>query len=251
MARLPGKVAVITGAASGLGKACAERFAQEGAKVVVADIQEEAGAAVAQTLPDGRFIKTDVTDPASVEALIAETVRHYGRLDILVNNAGIDGAQAPIVESSLDNWRQVQAINLDGVYYGLKYGIAAMIPHGGGVVLNMSSIAGLVAFAGLPAYAATKGAVVQLTRAAAIEYAAQHIRVNAICPSVVMTPLVEHFINHSPNPELMRKQFASMNPLPGAISPDDVAAAALFLVSDEARFITGLALPIDGGYTAR
>lgn len=251
MERLKGKVALITGAASGLGRACAERFAQEGARVVVADIQEEAGKEVAQALPEGRFVKVDVTDPASVEAMIAETVQYYGRLDILFNNAGIDGEQAPTAESTLENWRKVLAVNLDGVYYGMKYGIAVMLEQGGGVVLNMASIVGLVAFGNIPPYSASKAGVIQLTRAAAIEYAAQGIRVNALCPTVVQTPLVERFIQSSPDPEEMRQRMEKMNPIPGMPTPEDVAAAALFLASDEARFITGVALPIDGGYTAR
>lgn len=251
MDRLKGKVAVITGAASGLGRACAERFAQEGARVVVADIQEEAGKQVAQALPEGWFVKVDVTDPASVEAMIAETVRHYGRLDILFNNAGIMGEQAPTAQSTLENWRKVLAVNLDGVYFGMKYAIAAMLDQEGGVVLNMASIVGLVAFSNIPPYSASKAAVIQLTRAAAIEYADRRIRVNALCPTVVQTPLLENFIRSSPDPEDRRQRIENINPLPGMPTPEDVAAAALFLASDEAAFITGVALPIDGGYTAR
>jgi NAD(P)-dependent dehydrogenase (short-subunit alcohol dehydrogenase family) len=251
MERLKGKVALITGAASGLGRACAECFAREGAQVVVADIQEEAGKEVAQALPEGWFVKVDVTDPASVEAMIAETVRHYGRLDILFNNAGIEGEQAPTAESTLENWRKVLAVNLDGVYFGMKYGIAAMLDQGGGVVLNMGSTAGMVAFGTIPPYSASKAAVIQLTRAAAIEYADRRIRVNALCPTAVQTPLVENFIRSSPDPEEMRQRMEKMNPIPGMPTPEDVAAAALFLASDEAAFITGVALPIDGGYTAR
>lgn len=250
MDRLKGKVAVITGAASGLGRACAERFATEGARIVVADIQEEAGKQVAQALPEGWFVKVDVTDPASVEAMIAETVRHYGRLDILFNNAGIMGEHAATDESTLENWRKVLAVNLDGVYFGMKYAIAAMLDQGSGVVLNMASIVGMVAFANNPPYSASKAAVIQLTRAAAIEYADRRIRVNALCPTVVQTPLLENFIRSSSDPEDRRQRIENLNPMPGMPTPADVAAAALFLASDEAAFITGVALPIDGGYTA-
>jgi len=137
------------------------------------------------------------------------------------------------------------------VYYGMKYGIAAMLEQGGGVVLNMASIVGLVAFGDIPPYSASKAGVIQLTRAAAIEYAGQRIRVNALCPTVVQTPLVENFIRSRPDPEDMRQRMEKMNPIPGMPTPEDVAAAALFLASDEAAFITGIALPIDGGYTAR
>ena len=251
MDRLKGKVAVITGAASGLGKSCAERFAQEGARVVVADIQEDAGTGVARALPEAHFVKVDVTDPASVEAMIAQSVQHYGRLDILFNNAGIIGERALTAESRLENWRKVLAVNLDGVYYGMKYGIAAMIAQGGGVVLNMASTAGLRAAASISAYSASKAAVIQLTRTAAIEYANLSIRINALCPTFVYTPLVEQFIRSSPYPAAIRKTVESFNPLPGMPTPEDVAAAALFLASDEAAFITGVVLPVDGGCTAR
>ncbi len=143
------------------------------------------------------------------------------------------------------------AVNLDGVYFGMKYGIAAMLEQGGGVVLNMASIVGLVAFGNIPPYSASKAGVIQLTRAAAIEYAAQGIRVNALCPTIVHTPLLERFIRSRPDPEATIEALETFNPLPGMPTPEDVAAAALFLASDEAAFITGIALPIDGGYTAR
>jgi NAD(P)-dependent dehydrogenase (short-subunit alcohol dehydrogenase family) len=252
MGRLDQKVAIITGAASGIGKACAARFAHEGARVVVADIQTEAGQSVAAGLADARFMHVDVRDAAAVEALIAATVQQLGRLDILINNAGIDGEHAPTAESSLENWRAVTAINLDGVYFGLKYALAAMVAQGqGGSIINIASVAGLVGVANLPAYNAAKGAVVQLTRAAAVEYAAQRIRVNALCPTAVLTPLSRQALDHSRDPQELRALMASVNPMLGMLVPDDVANAALFLASDEARFINGVALPIDGGYTAR
>lgn len=251
MERLKGKVAVITGAASGLGRACAERFVKEGAQVVIADIQQQSGETVAAALPNSQFIQVDTSDPNSVEALIAKTLQDYERLDILVNNAGIDGEQAPIVDGSIENWRRVLAVNQDGVYFGMKYGIAAMLRGKQGVVLNMASIGGMIALENFSAYTAAKGAVIQLTRTAAIEYAAQGIRVNALCPTIVHTPLLEHAIENSPDPEQTRQNMKQFNPLPGMPTPDDIAAAALFLASDEAAFITGVALPIDGGYTAR
>ncbi|MBD2067652.1 glucose 1-dehydrogenase [Leptolyngbya sp. FACHB-671] len=251
MDKLNGKVAVVTGAASGLGRACAKRFAKEGAQVVIADIQQQAGEAIAAALPNSQFIQVDVSDPGSVEALIAKTIYDYGCLDILVNNAGIDGEQALIADSSIENWRRVLSINQDGVYFGMKYGIAAMLTRGQGVVLNMASIGGMIALENFSAYSAAKAAVIQLTRTAAIEYAAHRIRVNALRPTIVNTPLLEHAIENSPDSEKLRQNMDQFNPLPGMPTPDDIAAAALFLVSDEAAFITGVALPIDGGYTAR
>ena len=255
MSRLADKVALITGGASGLGKAMAQRFGEEGAKVVVADVDEEKGQEVVSSLENGLFVEVDVTKAESVEAMVDKTVEHFGRLDILVNNAGIDGEQAPTAKSSLDNWRKVININLDGVFYGMKYGIAAMLESGdedsGGVVINLGSTAGLVGFPGISPYSASKGGVIQLTKAAAMEYADKHVRCCALCPTGILTPLVEHFIENSDNPEEQRKQFTKMNPIPGAPEPIDVANAALFLASDEARFITGVALPVDGGYTAR
>ncbi len=250
--KLEGKIAIITGAASGLGKAIAHRFASEGAKVIIADLQEEAGKTLANSLTDSLFLKVDVSVPSEVEAMVTTAMAHYGKLDVLVNNAGIAGKQAPTAESTIDNWRKVIAVNLDGVYLGMKYGIAAILEGGnGGVVLNMASIVGMVAFGNIPAYSAAKAGVIQLSKATAIEYAPHQIRINAICPTVINTPLVEEHIANSSEPDALRQAMQNMNPIPGMPTPEDVASAALFLASDEARFITGVALPVDGGYTAR
>ena len=184
--------------------------------------------------------------------MIKQTSERYGQLDILVNNAGIDGQQAPTAESTLENWEQVMNINMNGVFYCMKYGLAAMKDFGnGGAIINMSSTAGVVGFPNIPPYSASKGGVVQLTKAAALEYAPDRIRCCALAPTGILTPLVEHFIENSPNPEEQRAAFETMNPLQGAPKPVDVANAALFLASEEARYITGVVLPIDGGYTAR
>jgi len=169
----------------------------------------------------------------------------------MMNNAGIDGDQAPTGSSSLENWDRVMAINMNGVYYGMKYVLPGMIERRRGVILNTASTAGLNGMGGLPAYSASKAGVVHLTKAVAVENAAYGIRANAICPSVVDTPLVQHFIETSPNPEAMRAAFKNMNPLPGMVTREAVAKAALFLVSDDSAFISGVALPIDGAYTAR
>jgi NAD(P)-dependent dehydrogenase (short-subunit alcohol dehydrogenase family) len=168
-----------------------------------------------------------------------------------VNNAGIDGEQAVTAESSVENWKRVMSINMDGVYYGMKYVLPVMVAQQGGVILNTASTVGLNALPGLPAYSASKAGVIQLSKAVAIEYAYYNIRVNAICPSVVETPLLKHFIESTPDPEGARQGLASLNPLPGMVSVDAIAKASLFLVSDDSAFITAVALPVDGGYTAR
>lgn len=250
MGKLQDRVVIVTGGASGIGRGCAELFAAEGARVVVADIREDLGAALAREL-GGSYLRVDVTNPASVEEMIRRTVERHGRIDVLMNNAGIDGEQALTAESSLENWRKVLAINLDGVYYGMKYVLPTMVEQKRGVILNTASTVGLNALAALPAYTASKAGVIQLSKAVAIEYAYHGIRVNAICPSVVMTPLLEHFIASTPDPEGARRGLESLNPMPGMVTVDAVARAALFLVSDDSRFITAVALPIDGGYTAR
>ncbi len=250
MGKLEDRIAIITGSASGLGQGMAELFAREGAKVVVADLPTEAGEKLAASI-GGIYLHCDVTDPASVEGMIQEAARNYGRIDILVNNAGIDGEQASTAESSLENWRKVMSINIDGVYYGMKYVLPFMVEQQGGVILNTASTVGLNALGAIPAYSASKAGVVHLSKSVAIEYAMYNIRVNSICPSVVETPLLKHFISATPDPEGARKGLAAMNPLPGMVTIDAVAKAALFLVSDDAAFITAVALPIDGGYTAR
>ncbi len=250
MGKLQGKVALITGAASGLGKGMAELFADEGATVVVADVQQATGEELASRL-GGSYLHCDVTDPASVEGMIQGAVDRHERIDILVNNAGIDGDQASTADSSLENWRRVMSINMDGVYYGMKYVLPVMVSQKAGVILNTASTVGLNAMGAIPAYSASKAGVIHLSKSVAIEYAMHNIRVNAICPSVVETPLLKHFIESTPDPEGARRGFASLNPIPGMVTVDAVAKAALFLVSDDASFITAVALPIDGGYTAR
>jgi NAD(P)-dependent dehydrogenase (short-subunit alcohol dehydrogenase family) len=250
MRKLEDRVAIVTGAASGIGRACAERFAREGATVVVADIQEAEGRAVADEL-SGSYLNVDVTVPEAVQGMIRDTVAQHGRVDILMNNAGIEGEQSLTGDSSVENWRRVMGVNVDGVYYGMKYALPVMVEQRGGVILNMSSTVGLNAMPGLPAYSASKAGVIQLTKAVAIEYALHRIRANVICPSMVDTPLLRRFFASTPDPDVVRGDFDNLNPLPGMVTTDAVASAALFLVSDDAAFITGVALPVDGGYTAR
>ena len=251
MKRFEGKVAYVTGGASGLGEATARRFADEGAKVVIADIDEEGAKSVAGSLPDAIAQRVDTSDAASVEASIAAAVQHYGRIDIVFNNAGISGEQLLIHEMSVDNWKRVRSINGDGVFHVLKYSIAAMLQSGGGVIVNTSSTNGLIGIPNIAPYTFTKWGVVGLTKSVAIEYARHGIRVNAVAPTVVRTTLVEKFIEEAADPEEMAQRMENFNPMPGMPTPEDVAAAVAFLASDEARFITGHVIPIDGGYTAQ
>lgn len=251
MQRFAGKVAYITGGASGLGAAAAKRLADEGAKIVVADVNEEGAKTLAASLPAAMALRVDTSDPTSVEASIAAAVERYGRIDLIFNNAGISGEQLRIHESSVENWQRVIRINGDGVFNVLKYGVAAMLKTGGGAVVNTSSTNGLIGIPNIPPYTFTKWGVVGITKSAAMEYAKDGIRVNAVAPTVVRTPLMEQFIRDAADPAEMAARMENFNPLPGMPVPEDVAAAVAFLLSDEARFITGHVIPIDGGYTAQ
>lgn len=251
MKRFNGKVAFITGGASGLGAATAQRFADEGAKVVVADLNLAGAEALAAKLPEALALKVDTSDPVAVEKAIAAAVDRFGKIDVIFNNAGISGEQLPVAESSVENWKRVSSINGDGVFFVLKYGIAAMLKSGGGAIINTSSTNGLIGIPNIPPYTFTKWGVIGITKSSAIEYAKQGIRVNAVAPTVVRTPLVEKFIQDAPDPKEMAERMESFNPMPGMPEPKDVAAAVAFLASDDARFITGHVIPIDGGYTAQ
>ena len=250
MGKLQDRIAIVTGSGSGIGRACAELFAKQGAKVVIADVDEQAGRAAAEDV-GGLYLQVDVTDPSSVAAMIKTSVDELGRVDILMNNAGIDGDHAITGDSSIENWKRVTSINMDGVYYGMRYVLPVMVEQKGGVILNTASTVGMNALPGLPSYSASKAGVIQMSKAAAIEYAWHKIRVNAICPSVVDTPLLRHLIASTPDPEAARMGFEHLNPMSGMVTTDAVAKAALFLVSDDSSFITAVSLPIDGGYTAR
>ncbi|WP_064447570.1 SDR family NAD(P)-dependent oxidoreductase [Micromonospora sp. NBRC 110037] len=249
--RFRDRVVLVTGGASGLGEATARRFAAEGGKLVIADINTEGAERMASSLPDALAVTMDTGDATSVERGIAEAVARYGRLDVIFNNAGIDGQQQALHEMDLANWEKVRRINGDGVFYVLRYGIDAMLRSGGGAIVNTSSTAGLTAQDNISPYTFTKAGIVGLTRSAAVEYAARGVRVNAVAPTVVMTPLVEHFIANAPDPEQMRRQMESFNPKPGIPTADDVAGVVLFLASDDAAWVTGHTIPIDGGYVAR
>jgi NAD(P)-dependent dehydrogenase (short-subunit alcohol dehydrogenase family) len=252
MDELKNKVAIVTGAASGIGRAAVRLFAEEGAAVVAADVQDGPGQALADELASEKrsvsFIHADVSREADVEAMVHLALSHYGRVDVLFNNAGIEGAQALTADATADNWDRVIDINMKGVFLGLKHGIRAMLQHGGGSIINNASVAGLVGFPGISAYAASKGGVVQLTRTAALEYATRNIRVNCLCPGVIATPMVERFTQENPGAEA---QLTAMEPIGRVGGPIEVAQLALFLASDRASFITGAIIPVDGGFVAR
>lgn len=249
MGRLEGKVAVITGAASGIGRAAAVSFAAEGAFVVGGDLNraggEETAALCRAQGPGGDFVKTDVADEGEVAALIALATTRFGGLDILFNNAGVSGAIGPIEEISAELWDRTQNIVLRSALFGIKHAVAPLRARGGGSIIQTSSIAGMVGFAGLHAYCASKAALLNLTRSAAVELGPDRIRVNCICPGDIATPMRSGGLS----PAELEHELATHQPIPRAGQAEDVARAALFLASDEAEWITGVSLPVDGGAT--
>lgn len=250
-----GKVVLVTGGASGIGRATALAFAHEGARVVVADHAAEAGEATARAIRaahgEATFVACDVVQPVQVEAMVSAALKAYTRLDYAINNAGIEGIQATTAEYPLDVWNRVIGVNLTGPWLCMKYEIPHMLERGGGAIVNMSSILGTVGFANACAYTATKHGLIGLTQVAALEYAARGIRVNAICPGFIETPMVmERSLAAGKHPEIYQ-QLAMLHPLGRLGTPDEIAAAALWLCSDAASFVTGHAMLVDGGYTAR
>lgn len=255
MARLQGKIALITGAALGLGRATALRMAEEGAAVAITDVLEAEGQAFAAELSarglSARFWRLDVSKEAEVARVIGEVAAHFGRLDILVNNAGVAGADKPTDQLTEAEWDFVQAINVKGVFFCTKHAIPHLRKAGGGSIVNLSSIYGLVSAADVPPYHASKGAVRLMTKTDALIYAPEKIRVNSIHPGFIWTPMVEGYLEGQGDIREGREAVGALHPLGHLGEPDDIAWGCVYLASDEAKFVTGSELVIDGGYTAK
>ena len=245
--RLEGKVALVTGGGSGIGEAIAHRFADQGATVVVVDINDVPAKQVATDIgPSAHAEVADVSDPESMQSLVDRIMEAHGRLDIAVNNAGIGGAAAPIGEYPLDSWRQVMSVNLDGVFYSMRSQIPAMLKNGGGSIINMGSVLSSVGFAQSGAYVAAKHGLIGLTKTAAIEYSKDGVRINAVGPGFIETPLLQ-----KPEAAEIVAGVKALHPIGRLGQPDEVANVVTFLASDEASFVSGSYYTVDGAFTAQ
>ena len=249
---LDGKVALITGASSGIGRATARIFAREGARLVLADVAEDGGQETLQTVKDmgaeAIFVKTDVSKSAEVDRMVATAVSTYGRLDCAFNNAGIGGRGALTHEYTEDEWNRVLAVNLTGVWLCMKAEIIQMLKQGGGSIVNTSSIMGLTGAIRVPAYTAAKHGVAGITKAAALEYAREGIRINAVCPAPIYTPMLTSAFKKKPE---LEERYARSEPMKRIGQPEEIGEAVAWLCSDRASYMTGLPMPVDGGYMAQ
>ena len=257
MDRLKGKVCIITGAALGIGRACALRLGEEGAQLALFDVLDDVGTALAELLQakglHARYWHVDVSSERSVQSAIDGVATHFGAVDALVNNAGIAGVNKPTHEITEDEWDRVQAVNVKGVFFCTKHAIGHMKRAGCGSIINLSSIYGLVGAPDIPPYHASKGAVSLMTKTDALIYAKDRIRENSVHPGFIWTPLVEHHLRDSGATDIdaARKDVDKLHPLGHMGEPDDIAWGVVYLASDESKFVTGSELVIDGGYTAR
>jgi NAD(P)-dependent dehydrogenase (short-subunit alcohol dehydrogenase family) len=256
MSLMAGKVALVTGSGAGIGRAAALKFAEEGAKVVVSDVDVDGGnetvALVKQEGGDAVFVRADVVKAADVEALVARVVDIYRRLDCACNNAGIEGKIIPLVEQSEDNFDRVMSTNAKGVFLCLKYEIAEMLKNGGGAIVNLASVAGLIGFPGLSPYVASKHAINGLTKNAALEYSKHGIRVNSICPGGIETRMLDSLVSQaSGGKAATREMMDPLHPIGRIGMPNEVAELIVWLCSPRASFVTGANIPIDGGYVAQ
>ncbi|MEH2338272.1 SDR family oxidoreductase [Nostoc sp.] len=249
-----GKVAIVTGGSSGIGKATAIAFGKAGAKVVVAARRDSEGEEtvnlIKQAGSEALFVKTDVAQVSEVEALVSKTVETYGRLDFAFNNAGILGGNAALHEQSLEQFDQLIAVNVRGLFLCMKYEIVQMLRTGGGVIVNNSSMGGLIAFPRLGPYHASKHAVMGLTKSAALDYAKLGIRINAVNPGIIDTDMMSRVIEKMGDAETASQQFTTMVPMGRMGKPEEIASTVLFLCSEAASYITGQSLVVDGGYIA-
>jgi NAD(P)-dependent dehydrogenase (short-subunit alcohol dehydrogenase family) len=254
--RLKDKVALVTGAASGIGRATAALFGQEGAKVMCADLDGEGAERVARQIADSggeaASVQADVSRAADCERMVRETVQRWGRIDILFNNAGIEFG-LPVTQVPEEEWDRLIDVNLKGVFLGCKYAIPEMLKQGGGSIVNTASVAGLRGTAWMSTYSASKGGVVLLTKSLAQEWGTQNVRVNAVCPGVIRTPMAEQAVARGEllfgsDPDETWRRIGQAHAMGRVGEADEVARAVLFLASDEASFVTGAALPVDGGF---
>ncbi|HCO81506.1 MULTISPECIES: SDR family NAD(P)-dependent oxidoreductase [Bacillus] len=252
--KLDGKVVLITGGASGIGLAAVKLFLEHGAKVAVADINESSGNQLIESLPHEHlaFFKTDITKESDCHQTVQSVLSRFGAIDVLINNAGIE-IVSPIHEMALEDWHRILQVNLTGVFLMSKHTLPHMLEKKSGSIINTGSVGGLVGWPDIPAYNATKGGVIQLTKTMAIDYAAHQIRVNCIAPGIIDTPLNEKSFldNHTESLEIVKKEKAKVNPMLRLGKPEEIAGVMLFLASDLSSYMTGSVVTADGGYTAR